>query len=469
MRRRLYIKFILAYAVLALLFLLVVSTLGAQLVENRLVSQNSSSMYTTARELSKGKALTYLRSGADLSEAYDALKVVAEASGNSIRIINTQGTMILNTETPLKTAEPDVIKDFDYASFGPRYYQISDLFSQYAAPHLNVIHPIIYSQSTRGYTILSCPMDRITKDRDGLMRPMYIITAVNFALSLIILLVFTFVVYSPLELITNGAKEFASGNLYHKIDVRSRDEMGYLSDSLNYMAAEIKKNNDYQQQFISNISHDFRSPLTSIKGFTEAMTDGTIPPEMHEKYLKIISAETDRLEKLTQSVLTLNKMSGDMGALNYSDFDINRVIRHTAAVFEGTCRKKKISIDLVLTGHELTVHADKEKIRQVLYNLLDNAIKFSNRNSEVRIETSVRHGKCFLSVKDEGVGISKEDLQHIWDRFYKTDSSRGRDRTGTGLGLSIVREIIQAHGQTISVVSTENVGTEFVFSLELGE
>ena len=129
-------------------------------------------------------------------------------------------------------------------------------------------------------------------------------------------------------------------------------------------------------------------------------------------------------------------------------------------------RKKKITLNLVLTGTALTVHGDKEKIEQVIYNLLDNAIKFSEKNSFIHIETTLRQKKCYVSIKDEGCGISRDNLPKIWDRFYKSDSSRGRDRTGTGLGLSIVKEIITAHGQTISVVSTENVGTEFVFSLE---
>ncbi|MBR3069524.1 MAG: HAMP domain-containing histidine kinase, partial [Lachnospiraceae bacterium] len=286
-------------------------------------------------------------------------------------------------------------------------------------------------------------------------------------LSFVILLVLGFSVYVPLRKITDGAKAFASGNLNHTIEVATNDEMGYLADTLNVMAAELRKNEEYQKKFISNISHDFRSPLTSIKGFTEAMTDGTIPPELHEKYLGIIAQETERLEKLTNSVLTLENMDMNKGSLSKSVFDINSLLKKTAAVFEGSCRKKKISIDLVLTGPELSVNADYEKIEQVIYNLLDNAIKFSEKGSEIKLETTIRHGKCEISVKDEGCGIPAAELSHIWDRFYKSDSSRGKDRKGSGLGLSIVKEIVSAHNQTISVVSTVNVGTEFIFTLDL--
>ena len=148
-------------------------------------------------------------------------------------------------------------------------------------------------------------------------------------------------------------------------------------------------------------------------------------------------------------------------------FDINQVIRTTAASFEGTLGQKRISVELVLTGDTLPVQADMGKIQQVLYNLLDNAIKFSHHDSTIKIETTEKHQKVFVSVKDSGIGIPKESLKMIWDRFYKTDLSRGKDKKGTGLGLSITKEIIHAHNENINVISTEGVGTEFIFSLPL--
>jgi signal transduction histidine kinase len=152
--------------------------------------------------------------------------------------------------------------------------------------------------------------------------------------------------------------------------------------------------------------------------------------------------------------------------LNLSDFDINAVIRTTAATFEGICRPRQISIKLLLTGEQLFVHADIEKIQQVLYNLIDNAIKFSRDDSTIEINSDVRHDKIFISVEDHGAGIPSASLNKIWERFYKTDTSRGKERKGNGLGLAIVKEIINQHNQNITVISTENVGTEFVFSLD---
>ena len=185
-----------------------------------------------------------------------------------------------------------------------------------------------------------------------------------------------------------------------------------------------------------------------------------------DKYLNIISHEADRLEKLTRSLLVLNDLDERKRMMNIRKFDINDVIKNTANAFEVICSKKNIDLELLLSGRELFVEADMEQIQQVLYNLLDNAIKFSNDNSSINIETSVKNDKVFVSVKDHGIGIPKDSLSKVWDRFYKTDTSRGKDRKGTGLGLSIVKEIIKAHNQNINVISTEGVGTEFIFTLK---
>ena len=236
------------------------------------------------------------------------------------------------------------------------------------------------------------------------------------------------------------------------------------------MANELNTLEDDQRKFVSNVSHDFRSPLTSIKGYIEAILDGTIPYEMQNKYLNIILFETERLNKLTSSLLELNKFGSHGKTILYiKSFDINYIIRMTALAFEGICSEKHISIELILSGQTLFVTADMAKIQQVIYNLTDNAIKFSYPDSSITIETTEKNGKVFISVKDSGIGIPNDSLKKIWERFYKTDVSRGKDKRGTGLGLAIVKEIIQAHDENINVISTEGVGTEFIFTLSLSK
>ena len=264
--------------------------------------------------------------------------------------------------------------------------------------------------------------------------------------------------------------DLQQGKMFGVLIVRTpTGEIGYLAASLNYMANELNTLEEDQRKFISNVSHDFRSPLTSIKGYVEAMLDGTIPVEMQEKYLNIILFETERLNKLTKSLLELNKFGSHGVMLDVTDFDINQTIKTTLLTFEGICANKHIRFDLILSGEQLFVTADFSKIQQVLYNLIDNAIKFSHQDSVITIETTEKNEKVFVSVKDTGIGIPKDSLKKIWERFYKTDLSRGKDKRGTGLGLSIVKEIIQAHGENINCISTEGVGTEFIFTLPIAK
>ncbi|MGN1156985.1 MAG: sensor histidine kinase, partial [Agathobacter sp.] len=194
-----------------------------------------------------------------------------------------------------------------------------------------------------------------------------------------------------------------------------------------------------------------------------------IPVEMQEKYLNVIIFEAERLEKLTQSLLDLNKYGSKGYFLDISSFDLNHCIKMTVQSFEQISKEKQISFHLILTGDTLYVSADLGRIQQVLQNLIDNAVKFSHYGSSISIETTLRGDKVFVSVKDHGIGIPRDSIGKIWDRFYKTDLSRGKDKKGTGLGLAIVKEIISAHKENINVISTEGVGTEFIFTLPVAE
>ena len=330
---------------------------------------------------------------------------------------------------------------------------------------LTVTAPIAANFRTYGYVVMHTPIAHINSLSDGMLLPIYITFVIIFALSLLILLIFRFHVIKPLKQITQAAKEYAAGNLKYECKVDSEDEMGYLADSLNFMAHELSNSEEYQRKFIANVSHDFRSPLTSIRGYLEAIVDGTIPPERQEKYLKIVINETERLTGLTQNMLSLNSLERKAMHLERTSFDINQVIKDTCATFEGTCNAKDIVLDLTFAADIQMVYADLGKIQQVLYNLIDNAIKFSRENSVIYIQTSLKYEKVFVSVKDTGIGIPKESIKKIWDRFYKSDLSRGKDKKGTGLGLAIVKEIIQAHGENIDVISTQGVGSEFIFTL----
>lgn len=467
MKKVLYWKFLAAYVLFGLLSFTLICTWGSSLIEKRIIKSTSDTLYAEAYSLAEEHSIKYFKDELSLQQLYNNLCTISRIQNMQIRIINPKGNIVLDTEKELRPISFDIISDFDPAAFGPQYYEISNFFNEFVDTHLNIMVPVTQDMSIKGYVTLHIPMDLIYTQRESYLRDILSIFLIIYFLSLMILGFFAFSVYQPLKKIISVAMEYAMGNLRYKININTNDEMGYLASTLNLMGEELLKHEEYQKQFIANISHDFRSPLTSIKGYAEAISDGTIPPEFYPKYLGIITSEVERLEKLTRSMLTLNNMNKHV-LLNIETFDINSIIKSSTAVFEGICRQKKVSIHLIFEHASMMVSADMGKIQQVIYNLVDNAIKFSPRNASITIEVFERHEKIYVSVRDTGVGIPKEALNKIWDRFYKIDSSRGVDRKGTGLGLAIVKEIITAHEQNINVISTEGVGTEFTFSLNKG-
>ena len=464
MKLSLSLKFIIFYILLGISGFVLLNTAGAHLVEEHIISRESSRLYTSATSLASTKAIRSYRDAETLQATQEMLEAVAQTDKIDILILDTQGTLVMDTSSDVEDTTTQ-LENFDPAASSNSFYTIDDFFGHYTTDQLNVTVPITINMSTRGYVSLHEPMAQVLADREKMLFLILQFYGVCLALFFLLIVLLLITVHRPLKKITRGAREFAAGNLEYQIPIHSKDELGYLSNTLNYMADEMRQSDQFQKNFISNVSHDFRSPLTSIKGYVEAILDGTIPHEIQDKYLNIILFETSRLTKLTQGMLQLNDLDAKAYMLNIRDFDLNPLIKNTAASFEGTCRDRHISIELLLSSPQEYVSADMEKIQQVMYNLIDNAIKFSGKNSTITIETTSKNELVFVSVKDQGSGIPQKDLGKIWTRFYKQDLSRGKDRTGTGLGLSIVKEIINTHKQNINVISTEGVGTEFIFTL----
>ena len=464
MRSTLHIKFALLYIIFAFLGIFTTATLGRQLLLDRIAATNSESLYQEANLIASNYLPSYFTDNTTSWAVHSQLNAMRIYLDASLWFVEADGTLITASNLE-NTAAPERIDRFDPAETGGKQYLTGEYHGYFQEEVMTVIAPVIQGFQTKGYLLVHQPVSALESRCTRMMIPFYITLSVIFMLSSIFLLGFHYFIYRPLSLITEAATQYASGNLDYEIPVYTQDEMGYLSASLNYMSAQLGDMEDYQKKIVANVSHDFRSPLTSIRGYVEAMTDGTIPPELHEKYLNIILFETERLTDLTNDLLTLNEFDTKELLLDKTRFDIQEMIKNTAASFEGVCTEKRVSIELLLLPEQTFVFADSRKIQQVLYNLIDNAIKFSENDDSVKIEVIQKGGKIFVSVKDTGIGIPKREINKIWERFYKSDASRGKDKKGTGLGLSIVREAILAHDEHINVISTEGVGTEFIFSL----
>lgn len=467
MKRPLLRKLILCYFVVAISMFTILNTYGVNRLKKSLVERQKTVLHNEASTIASEYMGSYYRSASpeDAQNVLIQLKVIDTFLNTRIWVVNQDGLITMDTRS----------SNFDHYNININTLDahfLNHTFSDHTyfpgilpEPMLSVVYPVSYNYEVRGYLVLFTSLSSIKHNS------IYFMDIINICFLIFLILMFFVFVYihyitiRPLKKVIHAAIEYSSGHFDYPLHIKTNDEYLELATAVHYMSTEIKNLDAYQKKFVANISHDFRSPLTSIKGYVEAIKDGTIPFEMKDKYLDIILFETERLTKLTTNLLSINTFDNKGTLLEVSSFDMNKMIKQTAASFEGICTKKKITFQLVFSDRELFVDADYSKIQQVLYNLIDNAIKFSHPNSHIKISTEVKGDKIFTAVKDYGTGIPKDSIKKIWDRFYKADSSRGKDKKGTGLGLSITKEIINAHNENINVISTENVGTEFIFSL----
>lgn len=465
MRHSVYTKFILAYILFGLLSIFFISNWSSKRMMEEITYDEAKVMYDQGNIVLNEYIFNDISTLVSDTDIMRHLETVANINEGTIWITDIYGRIIFDTNY---SKTNNIINSFDFTDFGNSFYMKGSFYGNFSENVLSVAIPIASDFRTEGYIILHKSTTSISERYHEQMHVLYMTFVGIFAFSLIILIIFSFVVFMPLTKISAAAREYAKGNFKYEglSKFTTEDEIGKLGVSLNYMATKLNALDEDEKKFISNISHDFRSPLTSMKGYIEAIKDGTIPYENQEKYLDIILFEADRLTKLTENLLTLSAWDNKSGLLNLTDFNLYELIKPIIATFGGKCEKKHITIDLTLGSKDYIVNADSGKIEQVIYNLIDNAIKFSNANSTIAIDIHDKNDKIFVSIKDSGIGIPKESLPKIFDRFYKTDLSRGKDKTGTGLGLSIVKEMINAHDENINVISTEGVGTEFIFTLK---
>lgn len=290
------------------------------------------------------------------------------------------------------------------------------------------------------------------------------------ALVLAALFVFLYVrtVMRPLSELTSAARAMADGNFDVRVmDEAASPEINELAHAFNVMADKLSEVESGRREFVANVSHELRSPITSISGFVEGMEDGTIPPEEHPRYLALVGDETRRLSKLIGDLLALSRLERDDVKLDKTDFDMNEMLRRAIIRRVNDLESKNMELDCDFQQEPCMVRADSDRIEQVVVNLLDNAIKFTPDGGKITLKTAVNKSLCTVTVADNGVGVTPEDRPKVFDRFFTADRAHTSGK-GTGLGLSICQRIMEMHGQTIRLEDTTE-GTAFTFTLEKGQ
>lgn len=337
--------------------------------------------------------------------------------------------------------------------------------NNFSTPVLTIGYPITLNGRTQYALLIHTPMPYILQTIDEVRN--LILNVVGFIGSIVFIWIYTIAkqMTRPLKEMNSVAKNIAGGHFNERIKVIGNDEIAELGLSLNHMAEELDKIEENRRSFIANISHDLRSPLTSIQGFVTAILDGTIDPTYQEKYLKIVLSETKRLITMTNTILDLNQMQEGDRPLIKATFNINSMIEHAILSLESRARSKQIFISKDLDIHHEWVLGEMDSINRVIQNLLDNACKFVGKGGHIIVRTQYKKNKLWVSILNNGPAIPEDQQKLIWERFYKADSSRGQDKKGVGLGLVIVKEIMKKHDEVIGVHSKEGEYVEFYFSM----
>jgi len=436
------------------------------------MDRNADEVVRSASAIAIGDGISGWVTGWDLRMLITSL---ASSSGNHIFITSENGMVLLCSDLQLNS--PLIGKQLSdnvmsLLTAKGSIDQLTNLDGFYDGTRFVVAKSITNLDGlTIGYVFVSSDTSSIV----GAYRTfMWVALAVATAVLLMALLISLF--YSkktaePLDEMAVAARRFAHGDFSIRVKNQDQrtDEVGALIDSFNDMADSLETSEARRNAFIGNISHELRTPMTTIAGFADGILDGTIPKEQEDKYLAAIADETRRLSRLVRSMLDASHLQAKVAdKSNRTDFDLTELILQTLLSFEKRAEEKNLDMDLQLPEDPIRVFADPDGITQVVYNLVDNAVKFAYDSSVITVLLYKKGGKAYVSVKDRGDTVPPDDLPFIFDRFHKSDHSRSLDKDGVGLGLYLVKTILNSHDEDIAVTSRDGM-TEFVFTLALSE
>ena len=301
--------------------------------------------------------------------------------------------------------------------------------------------------------------------RLDVLKMILLAAVVAFLVSFCVVWLFSYKLVRPLRTMAAAARCFGEGNFSVRVPVASQDEIGELSVAFNNMADSLASVEHVRRDFIANVSHELKTPMTTIAGFIDGILDGTIPPEQQGKYLHIVSQEVKRLSRLVRTMLDLSRIDSGELKLRPARFDLTNTVLSAMLSFEKAIEDKQIEVRGLEGAESLFVDGDPDMIHQVVYNLIDNAVKFTNRGGYIKIGIREEADRTTVSVENSGEGIPPDELPLIFDRFYKADKSRSRDKNGMGLGLYIVKTIVRLHGGEITAESVWHENCRFSFWL----
>jgi len=461
MFKSIFSKIMWANIAIIILSFALTATLTYNLLGNYAVNQKAEVLLAVAPRISSATvSLQVDNRGGVYDRVYaDNLEVFSNITGSSIFIVNHLG----EPYKQMSTLGGDVAIPQNYIDSALKGNIVQEIghIKGLNDPVLTVGYPIENRGENIGGVFLVSTMPYLDFNRVSSFRLFVVIGGVVFPFAFIIMYFLSKRMTNPLKRMTRAAKSIASGNLKERVYVDTSDEIGQLATTFNYMADSLVKQDDIQSSFIANVSHELRTPMTTISGFVENILNGTIPPERQNEYLQITLDETKRLARLVSDMLDISKISAGQFSLDIKPFDIAEMIRLTVIKFETAIDEKHLDLSIDFEHESIAVLADKDAVSRVITNLMDNAIKFSDPSSQINIKVFTKSKKACIAIQNEGMGIEPEDIESVWDRFFKSDKSRNEHKKGAGLGLYMVKNLLHMHGENIVVRSVDILDSEY--------
>ncbi len=464
-RGKIFNQLIRTYAVILFVTMVILSAMLYQLMQSYFYNETEHTLLDRSREINmilndyenkviNGDVLVY------------ELQSIDRSTNTRIWIVDNRGVVFTETGPigqrfgGIKLTEDEVRNVLDGQTVVKRGY----FGGRFKTPMLTVGVPVTTEEGISGAIFMHSPIRSINQTMIGTFRLVLLSAIISVVMAAVLIYFASRRISIPLVQMGQAATNISSGNFDIQLDESRDDEIGELAHAFNLMVKDLSDLENMRSRFVANVSHELRSPLTSIRGYITGILDGTIAEDDREKYLNVALQESKRLTSLINDLLSMTQLQSGQMTLNKEEFDINEVIRITVIKLEYRLNEKGIDFIPEFDSDILNVYADKTAIERVLYNLMDNAIKYSRQKGSIWVKTFEGKGKAYISVRDNGSVINEEDLPNIFERFYKSD--KARTETSSGLGLSIVKSIIDQHGEKINVRSSEDKGTEFMFTLK---
>ncbi len=502
--RTLFTKYLLVTSAIIILTFIVFGVILASIVGDRWQNErqqlladnvtgiaNRAGSYIVAQPGEDGTTSDFRFSAAASSNLRASMAVIGQSLGADLFLVDAQNNVLLCAE---EDSQAITEKGEGAGSCKHRDALPTDFFTEAIAKATKSPQNDFRSTDTLGSIyeeeqyVVAVPI--ITKDIDGNPVVVGVATAASSARSsrqfksditnLVILAIVIaslvsfaavyFITYQqvkPLRDMATAVTSFASGDFSIRVPVTDETEVGQLAGAFNNMAMSLASSENMRRSFIANVSHELKTPMTTISGFIDGILDGTIPENKHSQYLSIVSTETKRLARLVRSMLDLSRIDSGELKLKKSRFDISKTVTSVLLSFEVMIEEKSIDIQGMESIRPMMVYGDPDLIHQVVYNLVDNAVKFTNPGGYISIKVFSKERNAYVRIANSGIGIPSDELPHVFERFYKTDKSRSSDKTGVGLGLYIVKTIIALHGGCIEARSSEGSYCEFEFYIPI--